>query len=270
MTGSQTPSHQEATPSDHEQQIIAQFSKQAVPFTKLPGHSDAIEDLVRISGATSSSRVLDVACGPGLVVTAFAAVAQQVEGIDLTPAMLEQAEKQVKQHGLSNATFRQGDANHLPYDDASFDVVVTRYSFHHFEQPDQVLSEMVRVCKPGGTVVVADVEIHPDQSELYNRIERLRDPSHTRAMEHADYQRMFGQSVFSEVKQYSYRVVVELEKQLAVSFPEPGDDDKIRELLISDVDVNQSGFRPYRTENGVVHYSYPISVYAGVIKDRIR
>ena len=84
--------------------------------------------LVSRVGAGPGDTVLDVACGPGLMACAFARVALHVTGIDLTPAMIEQAKVMQQSDGLSNLTWHVGDAQPLPFADASFSLVFTRYS----------------------------------------------------------------------------------------------------------------------------------------------
>src|SRR4029077_9768027 len=95
--------------------------------------------------------------GPRRVACSVAEVARHVTGLDLTPAMIEQAQARQRSKGLTNLTWLVGDAVPLPFPDASFSVVSTRYSFHHFLDPEAVLAEMVRVCSPGGRVAVIDV-----------------------------------------------------------------------------------------------------------------
>src|SRR5262249_112334 len=77
----------------HRDRILDQFTRQALPFSTAPGIRDeaALQLLVETSGAGPDDTVLDVACGPGLVVTAFARVVRHATGIDVTPAMLERA-----------------------------------------------------------------------------------------------------------------------------------------------------------------------------------
>src|SRR5467141_2982223 len=160
---------------EHQRLILEQFTKQAVPFSQMQNHSPEL--LLAASGAGPEDTVLDVACGPGLMACAFAKVARHVTGIDLTPAMIEQAKARQQSDGLTNLTWHVGDVQPLPFASASFSLVFTRYSFHHFLDPKAVLAEMVRVCSPGGRVVVVDVfTSNPAQAEAYNRLEKLRDP----------------------------------------------------------------------------------------------
>src|SRR5476649_2210627 len=98
--------------------------------------------------------------------------------------MIEQSCERQKSIGLTNLTWIVGDAQPLLFPDASFSRVITRYSFHHFTDPKGVFAEMVRVCRPGGRITVVDVFTNsPEQADAYDRLEKLRDPSHTHAMQ---------------------------------------------------------------------------------------
>jgi ubiquinone/menaquinone biosynthesis C-methylase UbiE len=154
-----------------------QFTKQAIPFVNMV----AFKLLLALSEASKKDTVLDIACGPGLLACEFAKVTTHVTGIDLTPAMIEQAKILQQQKGLNNITWDIGDVIHLPYADASFSLVVTRYSFHHMIDPASALNEMKRVCVPGGKIAIVDVTPQADKIDAYNYVEKLRDPSHVRA-----------------------------------------------------------------------------------------
>jgi ubiquinone/menaquinone biosynthesis C-methylase UbiE len=246
----------------HNQTIIEQFSKQAVPFAEKPGHSASMQMLIEMSGVSGGDLVLDVACGPGLVACAFAPHARQVTGIDITPNMIEQARRLQGEKQLENLTWQVGDVLPLPFPEASFSVVLTRYSFHHFLQPEAVLAEMVRVCRTGGRVMVADVVLPPEKSEAYNRMELLRDPSHTRALTYPEVAEIIGASGLTNIRTGHYKVEMELEKQLSASFPNPGDADRIRGLFEADLGVDDLGVGAHR-EGTEIHFAYPILVVAG-------
>ena len=131
----------------HREQILDQFTRQAVPFSSAPAirNQEALNRIVELAGAGPEDTVLDVACGPGLLVCAFARVVRHATGIDLTPAMLEQARELQRQQGLLNITWRLGDVLPLPYEDGEFSIVSARFAFHHFLNPLAVLKEMRRV-----------------------------------------------------------------------------------------------------------------------------
>src|SRR5215831_420763 len=107
-------------PSEHHDAILDQFTRQATPFATAPGIRDerALALLVEASGAGPDDTVLDVACGPGLVVAAFARVVRHATGIDVTPAMLARAREVTA--GLPNVTLDHGDVLRLPYADGAF------------------------------------------------------------------------------------------------------------------------------------------------------
>lgn len=247
---------------DHDAEIVAQFTKQAIPFAELPGHLDSIQMLIEMSKVAGDDLVLDVACGPGLVACEFSKIAQHVTGIDLTEKMIEQAKNRQKELGLTNLSWNIGTAYPLPYNSDNFSVVVTRYSFHHFLEPKSVLTEMIRVCKPNGVVLIADAALPADKVDAYNRMEKLRDPSHTQALSYESWEQLLGEFGLRNLQRGSYKVPMELEEQLRASFPKPGDDDKIRDIFKHDINANSLGMDAHLVGNEI-HFSYPISIYVG-------
>lgn len=247
----------------HQDLILEQFTRQAAPFsTAGPIASDeALQLLIEQSGAGPDDTVLDVACGGGLVVCAFAPLVRHATGIDLTPAMLEHARALAAQKGLTNVTWQQGDVLPLPYADASFSIVVSRFTFHHFLDPEGVLKEMRRVCKPGGRIVVADTDASsdPDKAAEFNRMEKLRDPSHLRAMPAAELTALFRSAGFAKPRLTSYELRDELENLLKRSFPNPGDDAKIREIFTASLMDDRLGI-PLRRDGDTIHYAYRVAV----------
>lgn len=252
--------HTETT--QHHHKVVEQFSKQAIPFTQLPGHYDAIQLLMEMGQVQASDTVLDVACGPGLVLCEFAKTAQYAVGIDITPIMLKEAAKKQMDLGLNNMRWDLGDVEALPYPDASFSLVITRYSFHHFLHPEKVFAEMYRVCQPGGRIVIADVALPADKVAAYDKMEQLRDDSHTGALSFEEFESLFAQWPLQHVRRTSYKVPMELEAQLAASFPKEGDAEKLRRLFREDLGQNRLGVEAHE-KNGQIHFSYPISIYAG-------
>lgn len=248
--------------SEHKNRIVEQFSQQAIPFARLPGHLDSMRLLVELSGVTGNDHVLDVACGPGLVACELAQHAATVSGIDLTPAMIGQAEKRQREQGLHNISWHVGSAVPLPFPDESFSLVITRYSFHHFLEPEKALAEMIRVCQPGGRVLVADVATEPPCSIAYDAMEVMRDPSHVHALTVPEFEGLVQSSGLFECRRAGYGVELELESQLAASFPAPGDKERLRELIIADFGINKLGIN-VRREEGKVVYTVPIAVFAG-------
>ena len=127
--------------------------------------------------------MLDVAGGSGRLGRYLAERASFAVIADLTPEMLAAGTASAAEDGAHNVLFAEGDATRLPFPEAQFDVVVSRFAFHHLDDPGLAAREMARVCRPGGLVAVIDM-VAEDGGVAARRdeLERLRDPSHTRAL----------------------------------------------------------------------------------------
>ena len=247
----------------HRDVILDQFTRQATPFATAPGIRDevALQLVVEFAGVGPQDTVLDVACGPGILAYAFARVARHVTGIDITPAMLDHARSLQAEQALGNLTWQQGDVLPLPFADASFTVVASRYAFHHFLDPAAVLREMARVCTPGGTVVVVDAAPAPDKAAAFNRMELLRDPSHVRAMPLDELSGLFAAAGLPEPRVTTYRLEAEVEGLISRSFPKPGDDEVLRRTFRESL-ANDALGMDARLVNGQIRVGYPVAVLA--------
>jgi ubiquinone/menaquinone biosynthesis C-methylase UbiE len=137
--------------------------------------------------------VLDVATGGGHTALAFAPHVARVVATDLTPKMLEKAEAHVTSQGVANVAFKPADAEDLPFEDETFDLVTCRIAPHHFVDCARFVHESVRVLKSGGLLLVQD-HVLPDDEEAARAVddfERLRDPSHNRAFDEGEWRGMF-------------------------------------------------------------------------------
>jgi ubiquinone/menaquinone biosynthesis C-methylase UbiE len=230
------------------EKILDQFTKQAEPYAKLTG-------IYRGEGASPSSSfidalaplatdcVLDVACGVGRLTLMLAKVTQQVTGIDLTAAMIDQARLLQAEGGITNVDWRVGDILPLPFPDGAFSLVVSQAALHHFADPAAVLAEMLRVCSPDGRIAINDMSPEPEKAEALNRVEKLRDPSHVRALPPSELRALGNHSGLVEIAVSSYRVPrIPVEAVLATSFPMPGDLEKVRGLYRADAESGVDTF----------------------------
>jgi ubiquinone/menaquinone biosynthesis C-methylase UbiE len=202
---------------------------------------------------------LDVASGPGLLACAIARVAKHATGIDMTPAMLEQARKTQQEQGLKNVSWQPGDAYSLPFQPEQFSIVSSRFVFHHLQDPLAALKEMKRICKAGGKVVVADMAPQPAKTAALNAAELLRDPSHVRALPLDELRELFEQAGLNAPQINSYRMEGELEDLLSRSFPNGCDADRVRRIYAESISDNDLDLNT-RQADGTIYYSLPVAV----------
>jgi len=127
-------------------------------------------------------QVLDAGCGAGHTGLALAKQGIPIIAYDITEAMLAQVRKNATEMGLDNVTVEQGSVASLPFSDQAFDVIVSRYSAHHWQDVEDALEEFKRVLKPKGLLVISDIVAprHHTGDTFLQTIEMLRDPSHVR------------------------------------------------------------------------------------------
>ena len=106
-------------------------------------------------GLQPGMQVLDVACGTGNQSLPAARAGATVTGVDIATNLLAQARQRAANEGLA-ITFQEGDAEALPFPDASFDVVLTMFGAMFAPRPDLTAAELLRVCKPGGRVAMGN------------------------------------------------------------------------------------------------------------------
>lgn len=246
---------------DHVKKIQAQFDRQGEAYANLASVQEQkiLSAIVRLSQATSEDRVLDVASGPGFIAMAFAPHCKEVVGVDVTQNFLTSARQEAERRGLSNASFKFGDVESMPFGDAEFDVAVCRSAFHHFPNPEGVLGEMKRVVKPGGRLLILDMVASevPEKAAYHHEIEMLCDPTHAKALSPSEFAGLFGK----------HGLTVELERDGQVEYPVdewighggPTDEvaEELRALVTASTDEDLAGL-PIRRDGETVmmgHYA---------------
>lgn len=245
---------------NHNQKIVAQFTRWARPFSELALHAEAegMRRTLQAAALEPHHKVLDVACGPGIVACAVAKQAGHVTGIDLTPAMIEQAKARQAREGIANCDWRQGDATALPFADATFDRAVTRYSFHHMPEPIRALKEMARVTKPGGRVVVIDATPTAQTQAAYDAMETLRDPSHTSALTLDQLRALGREAGLAEAAFDFHRLDARLQ-----TLTDEADMAALTALFDADIESGEDriGVEARRDKDGIV-FRFPIGIVA--------
>lgn len=171
------PAHDDVVRRSFERQVSL-FTGPDSPFAPRPGST--LGWLEPLDGAMV---VLEVACGAAHVAEQLAPAVRTVVGLDLTPSLLRLGAERIAAGPVRNVVLQEGNAYTLPFVDGSFDLVCCRSSLHHFDDPAQAWSEMARVCRGGGRVVVQDIVAPvPDARDRFDELHRLIDPSHVRAL----------------------------------------------------------------------------------------
>ena len=189
----------------HKEAIQKQFTKTAEAFSTFAMRDtpEVLKEKVDFAKPQCSDLVLDVACGPGAFALAVAPRVHQVRGIDLTSEMLRRARLYQAEQQIANAAFVRGEAEQLPFPDGTFNLVSCQCAFHHLPKPQLVLREMVRVAKPDGRLFIID-PLAPESDakfEIYNRIEVLRDASHTLTLRLTEFLRLFDEEGLEILRQ---------------------------------------------------------------------
>ncbi len=130
---------------------------------------DLEQHILRRSGLKPGMQVLDLACGPGIISCELARMVEggTVLGVDLSPALLEEAKQAAASENVTNVRFQQGDVYDLDLAANSFDFVYARFLFQHLEQVEKAMQSVLRVLKPGGVLAIMDVDddwltLHPE------------------------------------------------------------------------------------------------------------
>ena len=177
--------------ASHNSVVLDQYTTRASAYVNSAVHA-AGQDLDLIAQLLANQRgavALDVGCGGGHLTYRLAPLVSQVVACDLAESMLAAVAEQAGLRGLPNIATREAAAESLPFEVATFDVVATRFSAHHWHAFAEGLAEMARVLKPGGLALMSDV-VSPGVSLLdtwLQTLELLRDPSHVRDASTAEW-----------------------------------------------------------------------------------
>jgi ubiquinone/menaquinone biosynthesis C-methylase UbiE len=185
-----------------QQAVVAQqFGNTASAYltSSVHAHGADLTALRDIAAALGKAPVvLDLGCGAGHASFAVAPVAASVTAFDLSAQMLEVVAGAARERGLDNIATRQGDVSQLPFEDASFCMVVTRFSAHHWLDVPAALREVKRVLKPRGLFVIIDITApeSPLHDTTLQAVELLRDGSHVRDYRPSEWSAMLGDAGF--------------------------------------------------------------------------
>jgi ubiquinone/menaquinone biosynthesis C-methylase UbiE len=205
---------------------------------------------------------LDVACGSGSLTLELAPTVKHITGIDLTPAMIDQARAEQTKRGIHNVDWRVGDVYNLPFAPDSFSLVTSRAAFHHLVRPRDVLREMGRVCAPGGRIVIIDTTFPADKGAAFDALEKMRDPSHVHSLAPEELRGLAADSGLREqIAQPMEEAQLPFEAVLGTSFPTEHSVDEIRQLVRDDAESGNDRYGlQARLQDGMVYVTYPNTI----------
>ena len=161
------------------------FGATAQDYVTSPRHASGggLDQLVELAEPTPESDALDIATGGGHTALALAPHVRHIIASDLTPQMLEAAAAFIRGNSITNASFEIAEAENLPFEDGSFDIVTCRVAPHHFSDVGAFCRETARVLRPGGRAILIDSYAPDDDAldEYINQVEWRRDNSHARS-----------------------------------------------------------------------------------------
>jgi ubiquinone/menaquinone biosynthesis C-methylase UbiE len=164
--------------------VREQFGRSAQAYVESSYHARGpdLARLVELAAPGPTDRALDLCTGGGHTTLALFPHVAHVIASDLTPTMLAAARTFLASRGVANVAYVVADAEHLPFLDASFDLVTVRAAPHHFADVRAATQEMARVLRPEGRLVLIDsvAPADPTLDAFDNEIERRRDPTHVR------------------------------------------------------------------------------------------
>ena len=210
------------------------FKKNSKAYANSLSHSsgDDLSALIDRLPNDEDIKALDVATGTGFTGFRLAQKYKLVVGLDVTSEMLLEARNLAAEKRLDNLVFVLGRSEKMPFLDHAFDVVTCRRAAHHFSDKKKFVSEVRRVLKPGGTFGFVDM-LSPenDKDDSFNKLERIRDPTHLSAETKNFWENAVLKEGFSIEFSQTYQERISFEKWLSPVMPNDDAGIKCRNFL---------------------------------------
>jgi ubiquinone/menaquinone biosynthesis C-methylase UbiE len=205
----------------HDKAVLEQFDPQAQAYLTSAVHAagpdlqHACQIVQKWAGPRTT--MLDVGCGAGHLAFALAPAFTQAIAADPSPSMLETVKAAAAQRGLPQIEVRQASAEALPFAAASFDLVCSRYSAHHWRDVPAALREMRRVVRSGGMLLMIDVlgDETPLVDTHLQAMELLRDPGHVRDYSSSQWRMLLQQGGFGVQEEAAWPTRLEFSSWVA-------------------------------------------------------
>ena len=226
---------------NHNDTVKQSFKIQAEKFASYHmSKAEYTDYLIRRIGADGKEHALEVAAGTCICGRALAPFVKDITCLDLTEEMLAQGKKLAEENGIDNISFQIGNAENLPYEAETFDLVITRLSLHHFA---------------GGKLIVWDMEATEEAlREIDDKIERMRDPSHTRILSREEFEKLFQKDFCLQCEETTL-VPVNLNSWMNLTDTPEDIQKEITDFMNKELTGgDKTGFAPYLEENQIMFH----------------
>ena len=231
---------------DRKEIIRRQFDAQAKGFSNwsVTRNEEYMQAYFQFIGFQEEDELLDIACGTGEFSVFCAERIKGAHGIDISPGMIELAQKLALESGLTNASFECHDIEHIPCPDNSFSVVSCKSAFHHMENYTGAFNEMLRCCKPGGLLTIQDIMAYedPEVDSFIEALEREIDASHNATLQSQDFLDLFNQNQVEVVRSLTVEIELNFHEYLGHAVQSEMSTGKIGDLLdkgLQERDISQ-------------------------------
>ncbi|MBR6790849.1 MAG: methyltransferase domain-containing protein [Oscillospiraceae bacterium] len=241
---------------EHLDAIRSSFSHQAGGYDAFSAAVDKerhLRQTVEALPLSPDDRALEVASGTGIFARSLAPRIREAVCLDATPAMLERARGETARRGIANLRTVEGLAEALPFEDESFDIVISRLALHHFPEISRPFAEMVRVLRPGGRLVVIDMEAaEPALRQTQDGIERRRDPSHVQNRSRREILALYRQHGLEVVRMETTGIPVPLHDWLHLTNTDAATGGTIAAQMEAELSGGEpTGFDPFRRDDAL-------------------
>lgn len=204
-------------------------------------------------GFLGTENVLEVAAGTCALGRMVSPYVNHIIELDTTMAMLKVGEYEAQKEELNNLSFVKGIAENLPFIEQTFDVVMSRLAFHHFENIDCVFAEMKRVLKSKGKLVVIDMEARDEKLRARaDEIEKLRDPSHVKCISRDEFYHLAAKYHMKVTRCEMILIPVSLNAWMDLTQVEASVREEITNAMEKDIKGGEkTGFAPFKKENNI-------------------
>ena len=228
------------------------FESSRLQFSK----KEYLQYMTAEAAPAPTDTILEVASGTCLCGRAFAPCVRTVVCVDATASMLEEGKREAEKVQLENLCFVKGYAEELPFLDNSFDLVFSRLAFHHFTDVSRAFSEMVRVLKPGGKLLLVDMAAAEETLRTTeDQLETLRDPSHVKNLSLAEMKGLFESHKLVIEKCQNTKILQRLNDWMHLTnTPAPAKETITARMEAELNGKDKTGFSPFRTEDSICFY----------------